>query len=242
MASNDHRSSYQNYPHLTKREFTEACHLLDRRYRQATLGPLRRQWRLNVHTALELNFQAGSGSTTFLQITRPLDNATAADDELAASMGSISLRNPPRGRYNMRDRGNATMVEMEDADMEVYRRPSRATYDVPHVKYEIHLHPTYRVPCLWFSLHHLPEGESALNFETVIQRLVPEQYRESIRNTGPIGGISLDVSEYPVLRPNCDVYSITQSPEFLRSSSILAPSERPWLDFNVPRTIILWYG
>lgn len=117
MASNDHRSSYQNYPHLTKREFTEACHLLDRRYRQATLGPLRRQWRLNVHTALELNFQAGSGSTTFLQITRPLDNATAADDELAASMGSISLRNPPRGRYNMRDRGNATMVEMEDADM-----------------------------------------------------------------------------------------------------------------------------
>lgn len=62
------------------------------------------------------------------------------------------------------------------------------------VTYEIHLHPTYRAPCLWFSLHGLPVDEPAFNIDTVFRRLVPDQYKDGLRKVGSIGGISVDVS------------------------------------------------
>lgn len=68
--------------------------------------------------------------------------------------------------------------------------------DFGYVTYEIHLHPTYRVPCLWFSLHGLPIDEPAFNIDTVFRRLVPEQYKHGLRKLGGIGGISADVSAY----------------------------------------------
>ncbi|KAI1758912.1 hypothetical protein GGR53DRAFT_192716 [Hypoxylon sp. FL1150] len=187
-ASNGHRSTYQCYPYLTKSEFTEVCHYLDRRYCRATLGPIRRQWRLHVHTALELSFNAGSGHTTFLQITRPLDDGAATVFDLADRMDGVSL-----GDNQIQIEAEDTMMQMEESDKEVLpKRSSRASFGVSHVKYEIHLHPTYRAPCLWFSLHNLPPGESPLDIETVFRRLVPRQFMDSLRRVGPIGGISID--------------------------------------------------
>ncbi|KAI2776954.1 hypothetical protein F4815DRAFT_483012 [Daldinia loculata] len=188
-SSNCHRSSYKCYPYLTKAEFSEVCHYLDRRYRRATLGPLRKEWRLHVHTALELSFEPGSGRTTFLQVTRPLDNRTAADDELAAKMGGVSLGED----QDMQLDADEMMVKMEDSDKEVVsKRSSRAHFQAGHVIYEIHFHPTYSSPCLWFTLHGLPAGESPLNIETVFRHLVPEQFKDSLRTVGPIGAISID--------------------------------------------------
>ena len=67
-----------------------------------------------------------------------------------------------------------------------------------HVRYEIHLHPTYRAPCLWFSLHDLPADEQALDVDIVFRRLVPEQYKDGLRGSvGGIGGISVDVGSLP---------------------------------------------
>ena len=37
----------------------------------------------------------------------------------------------------------------------------------PYVTYEIHLHPTYRLPTLWFTLHDLPAGESTFDLDAV---------------------------------------------------------------------------
>lgn len=66
-----------------------------------------------------------------------------------------------------------------------------------YVSYEVHLHPTYRVPCLWFSLHDLPPDEPAFNIDTVFRRLVPDAYKDGLRRgLGGIGGISADVSSY----------------------------------------------
>ncbi|KAL7628169.1 hypothetical protein AAE478_002367 [Parahypoxylon ruwenzoriense] len=177
------RSNYQCYPYLTSREFAEVCHSLDRKYCQATLGPLRRKWRLHVHTALNVPGE-GPWYTTFVQIARPLDDGTAVNDDLAAEMGGISLH----------DNQDQAMAELEDTDKEVVLRSSsrRPNFHTSHVQYEIHLHPTYRAPCLWFSLHNLPAGESALDIETVFRYLVPEQFKRSLRQAGPIGGISID--------------------------------------------------
>lgn len=62
------------------------------------------------------------------------------------------------------------------------------------VTYEIHLHPTYQAPCLWFRLDRLPVDEPAFNIDTVFRRLVPDQYKDSLRKVGNVGGISADVS------------------------------------------------
>lgn len=61
------------------------------------------------------------------------------------------------------------------------------------VEYEIHLHPTYRVPCLWFNLRNLPADEPAFNIDTVLRRLVPDEYKAGLRALGNVGGISADV-------------------------------------------------
>lgn len=63
---------FKNYPHLDKDEFAEVCHFLDRHYRQATLGPLRRRWKLRVNSALSAAFGDGD-SSTYIQIIRPLE-------------------------------------------------------------------------------------------------------------------------------------------------------------------------
>ena len=50
------------------------------------------------------------------------------------------------------------------------------------------------MPCLWFSLHGLPDHERPLDVDTVFRRLVPEQYKDGLRKVGGlVGGISADV-------------------------------------------------
>ena len=84
------RAAYRAYPFLDHEEFAEACHHLDNRYCRARLGPLRRQWRLGVHTALNLTFGSGPEYATFVQITRPLED-TASLGDLETSLDSFSL-------------------------------------------------------------------------------------------------------------------------------------------------------
>lgn len=84
-----------------------------------------------------------------------------------------------------------------------------------YVTYEIHLHPTYQAPCLWFSLHGLPMDEPAFSVDTVFRRLVPDQYKDGLRKVGNIGGISADVSgfsrcKYVNFRPSMSRFRLVQ--------------------------------
>ena len=63
---------FKNYPHLERDEFAEVCHFLDRHYRQATLGPIRRRWKLQVCTAFATAFGMDAEYSTYVQITRPV--------------------------------------------------------------------------------------------------------------------------------------------------------------------------
>lgn len=182
-----HRWTYQNYPFLNKEEFAEVCHHLDSKYCKATLGPIRKQWKLRVFQSFEISF-GDSEYTTILQITRPLDDTGDLDD-LESQLNNFSLvKNHGQGQT-----ADETMMEVEESDQEVLQKePSH--YSFGHVKYEIHLHPTYRAPCLWFSLHELPPDEPAFAIDTVFRRLVPDQFKDALRGVGPIGGISADVS------------------------------------------------
>ncbi|KAI1180539.1 hypothetical protein F4777DRAFT_252037 [Nemania sp. FL0916] len=192
-------ATYRHYPFLTRAEFAEVCHYLDRRYTQATLGPLRSQWRLNVHTALGGTATEHAGQVTFLQITKPLDSIEA-DDQLASRLGNVALNEPQQhsvrrsGRLSkQQSKFDQRMAENEESDTAVLRHSSRTNFrGSGYVVYEIHWHPTYRAPCLWFSLHNLPIDDSPLDIESVFRHLVPDQFKGALRGQGAIGGISID--------------------------------------------------
>ncbi|KAK3310102.1 uncharacterized protein B0T15DRAFT_488797 [Chaetomium strumarium] len=197
-------SEFRNYPFLTGEEFAEVCHHLERRYCQATLGPIRRRWKLRVCSALNTAFALGPEYNTFLQIVRPLDEELDNDGDLSKFLDNLSFddhdghRHGGTGPMDEEMEGmeaGREMMEAEEADQAVLPRSHdpAAAVSIGRVRYEIHLHPTYQAPCLWFSLHDLPVDEQALSIDTVFRRLVPEQYKKGLRGSGGgIGGISVD--------------------------------------------------
>ncbi|CAK7209643.1 hypothetical protein SBRCBS47491_000512 [Sporothrix bragantina] len=188
MGSND---DFRDYPFLTHDEFSEVCHNFDSIYRQATLGPLRRRFRVSVGTAFNMSYACGdngSDYTTYLQITRPLEPAEN-DDALADVMDKFSFGGESRSNEE-----DEAMALAEDADEAALPPPTASgpTPNYGHVTYEVHLHPTYRAPCLWFSLHGLPNGEPGFDIDAVFRHVVPAQFQDRLRAMGSIGGISAD--------------------------------------------------
>ncbi|KAL5615604.1 uncharacterized protein BROUX77_001441 [Berkeleyomyces rouxiae] len=201
---------FKAYPWLSADEFTECCHHLEARYCRATLGPLRPRWKLSAVSALDLcgaGIGAGSsgGYVTYLQIVRPLEIALDSDG-LAAEIDRLGMGLESWGRssHSSTDKTCAEegllgsrMETDELQDEAALRIPNvvgdgDSLRDVGRVTYEIHLHPTYRVPCLWFSLEDLPVDEPAFDIETVFRRLVPDQFKSGLRALGHMGGISMD--------------------------------------------------
>lgn len=79
-----------NFPSLTAEEFEEACHHLDRRYRQATLGMLRMRWKLRLRSALNYasDFAYADMPKTIIEITKPFEYK---DEDLGLDMHALSL-------------------------------------------------------------------------------------------------------------------------------------------------------
>lgn len=98
---------FRQYPYLDKDEFSEVCHFIDRHYRQATLGPLRRRWKLRVNTALAAAFGDGD-SSTYLQIIRPLE-ANLDHGDLSSEIEKFSFGNSTADE-------DQDMLESEEAD------------------------------------------------------------------------------------------------------------------------------
>ncbi|PQE12743.1 autophagy 3 protein [Rutstroemia sp. NJR-2017a BBW] len=184
-----HRQEYRQWPFLTEEEFELACALLDRRYIRAKLGPVRKNLKLRVaHTA--------TTGTCYVEILRLL-LPPKDEDDLSNALEKLSSGYAPRSAPSLE-------VEMmdDDGDEEVLRPDSdlakqggglpRYSFHShqPYVTYEIHLHPTYRMPTLWFTLHDLPMNEPAFDLNSVYRYLVPEGYKSQLRAVGVMGGIS----------------------------------------------------
>lgn len=100
------------FPFLNHEEFTEACHFLDSTYRQATLGPLRRRWKLNMCSALSTTFSMdGSGYNNYIQIIKPLEEGS----DLPLDLGSFSLSENVKEDPGIP--ADTEMMETEDSDM-----------------------------------------------------------------------------------------------------------------------------
>lgn len=112
---NDHTrrsSDFKNYPFLEAEEFAEACHQLDRRYTQATLGPVRRRWKLRVCRALDISFSASAEYATYIQIIRPLDGELD-DGDLSACLDNLTFGSESADTAGTEDQ---EMIEAEDSD------------------------------------------------------------------------------------------------------------------------------
>lgn len=115
-----HNAEYRNFPHLTAEEFAEVCHLFDSRYRQATLGPLRKRWRVQVLSAFDMAFDfASPGQATYVQIIRPLE-ATLDHEDLSSHLTKFSFGDDGAARAQGLDLGDEAMIEAEESD-EVHR-------------------------------------------------------------------------------------------------------------------------
>lgn len=103
----------KEFPFLSPEEFSEACHHFDSRYCRATLGPMRKKWKLRLCTSLDLTYSASSGYTTYLQIIRPLEE-TVDPEDISLDLGSFSISD-----RNAEDRflqGDDDMIDAEESD------------------------------------------------------------------------------------------------------------------------------
>ncbi|PHH88676.1 hypothetical protein CDD83_7244 [Cordyceps sp. RAO-2017] len=146
------------------------------------------RWKLRLCTALDAVFSVDGSYATYIQITRPLEHFPEPLD-LARDLSRISLSDDDAADGALAADGDMMDAEESDSAAIIKQAPRR---DVEHVTYEIHLHPTYRVPCLWFTLHNLPAHERAFSIDTVFRRLVPDEYKNGLRRLGGVGGISAD--------------------------------------------------
>lgn len=103
----------ENFPFLTHEEFAEACHHFDRRYCQATLGPVRRRWKLRVCTALDVAFSTHGGYTHYIQIIRPLDSIADPSD-ISLDLGNFSISEKTVESACLM--GDDEMVDAEESD------------------------------------------------------------------------------------------------------------------------------
>lgn len=100
-----------NFPSLSQDEFKEACHHLDRQYCRATLGPLRRQWKLTLCTALDTTFSFDEAYSTYIQIVRPLRED---DDDLSSHLATFAIS--PEPDQETLPTADRHMMDAEDSD------------------------------------------------------------------------------------------------------------------------------
>lgn len=101
------------FPSLSQEEFSEACHHLDRQYCQATLGPVRRRWKLRLCTALDTVFSLDGGYTTYIQIIRPLQPHLDHAD-LSLDLGNFSISDTTNEEESIM--GDQDMMDAEQSD------------------------------------------------------------------------------------------------------------------------------
>lgn len=113
-----------SFPHLTTEEFRDACHYLDQRYTQATLGILRTQFALSIHN---MSF---NDSITWVRIAKPIDFSQRDNsDDLQLSHALEKLAWGGEGGRNVDlpmdgmngGSGKLMDIDAEDADMNMVR-------------------------------------------------------------------------------------------------------------------------
>ncbi|CZS91283.1 uncharacterized protein RAG0_01984 [Rhynchosporium agropyri] len=186
-----HQEDYQHWPFLNQEEFELVCAFFDQKYVSAELGPTRNIFKIRSR-------RVATTANSYIEILRLLEPPDD-EDELSKALGMLGGGGGVGERNDFRSDDMIMMDTVdEDADQEALRSvpsanqlPSYSQYShQPYVTYEIHLHATYRMPTLWFTLHDLPMGDPTFDLDSVYRYLVPAQFKSGLRAAGITGGIS----------------------------------------------------
>lgn len=182
-------NQYRQWPFLSQEEFELACAFFDRKYVRAELGPTRRIFKVRHR-------RDATTGTSFIEILRLL-SLPDDEDALVAALGNLG-RDYSTGLLMEIDSNNENEdaealrpeiidgIQTEGKDPPNYSLHSHQ----PYVIYQIHLHPTYNVPTLWFTMYDLPMGEPAFDLDSVYRYLVPDEFKGQLRAAGIMGGLS----------------------------------------------------
>jgi len=188
-----YREDYRQWPFLTIEEFELVCAFFDQKYVKAKLGPTRQVFKIRLRRT------ATTGSS-YIEILRLLQ-LPEEEEDLSVAFEKLNRSDELKPAMNI-----DMVTASEDADLEALRPQLQNQYGgamnddalpqyslhshQPYVIYEIHLHPTYNMPTLWFTLHDLPMGEPTFDLESIYRYLVPAEYKSRLRAAGFTGGIS----------------------------------------------------
>ncbi|KAG4414992.1 hypothetical protein IFR04_011866 [Cadophora malorum] len=194
-----HHDDYRQWPFLNQEEFELACAFFDQRYVRAKLGPTRKVFKIRSRRVAT----TGNSYIEILRLLQPPDDA----DDLSRALEMLGGGNGGLGRGHEEKMDGSMLIDSVDEDMDHEAlRPVSTIKDPgidneplpqytqyshqPYVTYEIHLHPTYSMPTLWFTLHDLPMGEPTFDLESVYRYLVPPEFKSKLRAAGITGGVS----------------------------------------------------
>lgn len=130
---------FKDYPFLTPEEFSEVCHHFDSQYCRATLGPVRKKWKLRLCTSLDLTYSASSGYTTYIQIIRPLEE-TVDPDDISLDLGNFSITDRATDTDDMFLQADDDMIDAEESDAVcqldfTLLHPERDSHMSPRISY-----------------------------------------------------------------------------------------------------------
>ncbi|PVH88216.1 autophagy-related protein-like protein Atg10 [Cadophora sp. DSE1049] len=162
---------YRQWPFLNQEEFELACAFFDQKYVRAKLGPTRKIFKIRSRRVAT----TGNSYIEILRLLQPPDDA----DDLSRALEMLGGGSGGLGGGNREKNDVEMMIDTADEDT-----------DQPYVTYEIHLHPTYSMPTLWFTLHDLPMGEPTFDLDSVYRYLVPPEFKSKLRAAGITGGVS----------------------------------------------------
>ncbi|RKF62793.1 hypothetical protein OnM2_030014 [Erysiphe neolycopersici] len=183
-----HHVNYIHWPFVSQEEFNSACAHFNRRYTQAKKKTNRISFKISCR------FIASTRSS-YIQVIHLLQPPEDVAD-LSKALEKLGI-----DEYQTCECEHKIDYINEENDKEALRLlDSPPKYSPlpcqPYVIYEIHLHPTYRIPTLWFTLHDLHPEDNAQDIETVYRYLVPNEYHSKLRSSGITG--SLSAAPHPV--------------------------------------------
>lgn len=183
-----------HWPFLSQEEFELACSSLNQRYIQA------KQKSNSLTFKLTHRYIAASGSS-YIQIIRLLQPAL---DVTGLSNALAKLEFFEYGSFECDNNVDYLSEEYDKEALRILDFPPEYSHlpCQPYVIYEIHLHPTYRTPTLWFSLHDLQPGDNSIDIETVYRYLLPHNCYskfQSFRIPGILSAAPHPVTDLPAL-------------------------------------------
>jgi ubiquitin-like-conjugating enzyme ATG10 len=161
------------FPHLTAKEFEQACIDLRQRYHR---GSSQDDWQ-----SVEI---VHSFDATYLRIIKELNRESGPLLDSNQQPQQEAIYSP---QHDVEEQDE--FQEDDDEALRVVSEPQ------PFIHYDILLSPVYRIPVLYFSISD-PQHRYLPTMATLYKHVIPSQFKAQAESAGVIGGVT--INDHPV--------------------------------------------